>query len=72
MKAKINIEVTDIATEQWQFNTELQGPPEHIIEGLLEALAQVETGNNEAETAILRLYVDYRLKCIRKEHDNEN
>lgn len=73
MKAKIIIQVDEIEdSEQCQFKTAIEGSNKLIIEGLLEALTQVESGDNEAETAILRLYTDFRLDRIRKEHDNAN
>ena len=73
MKASINIEVTEReATGQCQIETTIEGPNKLTIEGLLEALAQIEKGDNEGETALLRFYTDFRLESIRKEHDNEN
>ena len=73
MKAKINIEVSEIAdTGMFRIIVEAEGQNKAIIEGLVEALAQAELGDNEQETTMLRLYIAYRLECIRKEYDNEN
>lgn len=73
MKAKINIEVTEIEdTGKIRVKTEAEGYTKAIIEGLIDALTRAELGDNVQETTILRLYTNYRLECMREVHDNEN
>lgn len=73
MSAKIIIEVTEREDSgQCEIKTEIEGSNKYIIEGLVEALAQVESRVNKADKTLLKLYTNYRLKCIREEYDNEN